>query len=138
MQKFLNYIWKLFLMVFAITLLYFVAAFIGSVVPVNRNAEEGNKGIEIFILNNGVHTDIAVPIETETINWTNVVKFEHTIIPQEKAAYIAFGWGDLGFYETTPQWDDLTPKTAFSAMFLETPAALYVRFYSLIIENEDA
>lgn len=138
MRKIFNFLWKLVLTICTICLLYFVVALIGSVIPVNAHAEENNNnGIKIFILNNGVHTDIAVPIETETINWAGIVNPEHTIAPQEKATYIGFGWGDLGFYKTTPQWDDLTLKTAFKALFLKTPAALHIRFYNTIMENED-
>jgi uncharacterized protein (TIGR02117 family) len=42
------------------------------------------------------------------------------------SAYIAIGWGDLGFYQDTPRWRDLTARTAFRAFAGLGPTTLHV------------
>jgi len=49
------------------------------------------------------------------------------ILPQTK--YVAFGWGDKQFYINTPEWKDLTIKTAFKALFLKSETAMHVTCY---------
>ena len=45
------------------------------------------------------------------------------------AKYIAFGWGDKGFYLETPTWDDLKFSTAFKAAFALSSSAIHATFY---------
>ena len=48
-----------------------------SYVPVNANqfATDEQK-VDIYILSNGVHTDIVVPVKNEFCDWTKTIKFE--------------------------------------------------------------
>jgi uncharacterized protein (TIGR02117 family) len=43
--------------------------------------------------------------------------------------YVAFGWGDKGFYLNTPNWSDLKTSTAFNAAFGLGGSAMHVSFY---------
>jgi len=75
---------------------------------------------EIFVSSNGVHLDIILPLEN--IDSEFLRKLE---IPSQ-TEYISFGWGDKQFYVNTPEWKDLTFKTAFTALFLKSESAMHV------------
>lgn len=117
-------------------MLYLALAVIGAAIPVNSNPETINPDIQIYLISNGVHIDIAVPVKTEILDWTETVKPQHTLLNPENSSYVSFGWGDLEFYKNTPEWKDLTFKTAFNALFLKTPSAIHTRFHNGIPDNE--
>lgn len=117
-------------------LLYFALVVIGAVIPVNSNPETINPNIAIYLISNGVHVDIAVPVKTEIIDWTEIVQPKHTLHKPTNSSYVSFGWGDLLFYQNTPQWEDLTFKTAFKSLFLKMPSAIHTRFHQGIPKNE--
>jgi uncharacterized protein (TIGR02117 family) len=119
---------------FIFILLYVVAAFVLSIIPssgeVNASGEE-----EIYILSNGVHTDIVVPVKTEARDWSKQVQFGHTILNDTSMKYIVFGWGDKGFYLETPEWSDLKFSVAFKAMFHLGTSAMHCSFYRQMHEG---
>lgn len=51
--------------------------------------------------------------------------------------YIAFGWGDKGFYLDTPTWADLKFSTAFKAAFWMGQSAMHTTYYREVKEGED-
>ena len=55
--------------------------------------------------------------------------FAAALQPTEDARYVAFGWGDRGFYLETPTWDDLKYSTVLKALFWHSPAVMHVSFY---------
>jgi uncharacterized protein (TIGR02117 family) len=50
--------------------------------------------------------------------------------------YIAFGWGDKGFYLKTPTWADLKASTVFKAAFGLSSAAMHTTFYDKLKEGK--
>ena len=116
------------LMVFLLLLLlYFVAALISSAIPVNTDWQPGGD-ITIYLRTNGVHTDFVFPVESEVIDWEKMIDPSHTLSKRANYDHISFGWGDLEFYQNTPQWSDLTFETGMQAVFLPTPSAMHVEF----------
>lgn len=108
-------------------LLYFVAALIGSAIPVNRGWEsDGN--ITIYLRTNGVHTDFIFPKKNEIMDWERLVDPGYTLSKNGNYDYVSFGWGDLEFYQHTPEWDDLTFPIAVRAVFMPSPSAMHVEF----------
>ena len=91
--------------------------------------------IEIFILSNGVHTGIVVPVKNETYDWSKQIKFEHTKAKDSTAKYLAMGWGNRGFYLETPTWSDLKVSTALKATTGLSSSALHTTFYKFMKEN---
>ena len=83
---------------------------------------EGEPEITVWLLSNGVHTDIVVPTFSSEADWRAVFPAEHTR-SQEYAPWLAIGLGDKNFYLTTPTWADLRLSTALKAM--HTDAALW-------------
>lgn len=71
-----------------------------------------------------MHLDIVMPLEN--IEPEFLCRLE--ILPGTK--YVSFGWGDKEFYINTPEWKDLTFKTAFKALFLKSETAMHVTCYS--------
>lgn len=108
---------------------YLVMAFVFSIIPVNRKAVSKYE-IDIFIKSNGVHLDIILPLRNDIKDWSTDVWIDHNIIHQ--ANFISFGWGDKLFYLNTPEWSDLTFRTAFIATFLKSPSALHIDYYKVL------
>ncbi len=91
--------------------------------------------IDIYILSNGVHTDIVVPVKNDTFDWSKQIKFEHTKAKDSTAKYLAMGWGDRGFYLETPTWADLKVSTALKATTGLSSSALHTTFYKTMKED---
>jgi len=116
--------------------IYLLCAYILSRISVDK--EKGNSNdVSIFIKTNGVHTDIVVPVKNDQVDWSRDIRFENTVSKDSVEKYVAFGWGDKGFYLETPTWGDLTFKTAFKAAFALSTAAIHATFYKEIKEDKD-
>jgi uncharacterized protein (TIGR02117 family) len=72
-----------------------------------------------------VHADIVVPHIHRVHDWRSE-------IPQDESApwrrYVAFSWGDRGFFQDTPRWRDLRAAIAFVALTGLGKAAMRVEF----------
>ena len=120
----------------AFVLFYIIVGFLFSKITVNEAISKNQKEeIEIFIKTNGVHTDILVPIKNEIKDWTSQIKFKQTKSKDSIMNFIAFGWGDKGFYLNTPQWSDLKVSTAFKAATGLSTTAMHTTFYKTMTEN---
>ncbi|MFK7920535.1 MAG: TIGR02117 family protein [Bacteroidia bacterium] len=115
-------------------LLYGLLGVILSIMPVNRDWTEPEMGTEVFVLSNGVHLDLVLP---RYQNGQALFPF----LPEEQLGgeaselektkhYLAFGWGDKGFYLETPQWSDLKTSVALNAAFWPSATAMHVTAYS--------
>ncbi|WP_029034978.1 TIGR02117 family protein [Salinimicrobium terrae] len=134
-EKVIKFFAKGLLAFLLLMLLYFVSAIIGSVIPVNTDQPEEGR-ITIYLRTNGVHTDFVFPSRNEIMDWEELVTPDHTLSKRANFQYISFGWGDLEFYQNTPQWSDLTFPVAVKAIFLPTPSAMHVEFESAIRFNQ--
>jgi uncharacterized protein (TIGR02117 family) len=116
-------------------LLYLGLAFCLSRIAVNEDVV-AREEVTIYILSNGVHTDIVVPVKTDFIDWSQSVKYEHTTGKDSTAGYVGFGWGDKGFYLETPTWADLKFSVAFKAAFALSKSAIHATFHHQMQEGE--
>lgn len=117
--------------------LYVVSALLISKISVNSNISQKDKEIEIFILSNGVHTDIVFPIKNEFKDWSKQIFFDQTKSKDSLVNYLAFGWGDKGFYLNTPEWSDLKVSTALNAAFGMSTSAMHTTFHKKMKEGTD-
>ncbi|GGK67988.1 hypothetical protein GCM10011405_14930 [Rufibacter glacialis] len=101
-----------------------------------RPEPQSNPEIPIFILTNGVHTDLVVPIRNEVADWSSFVQVQDTKGQDQHVNWVAFGWGDKGFYLETPTWADLKASTAFKAATGLSESAIHATFYKSVEENE--
>lgn len=115
------------LALFAFFLLYTLIILIG-LFPLNNSATKSSNEITIYLISNNIHTDIAVPRITETVNWDHVLseaKFSGDVSLQ---THLAFGWGDRGFYLEAENISDLTLSAAFRALFMPSKTAMHVTY----------
>lgn len=116
--------------------LYFVAAWLFPRIPVNANNGLDPQGIPVYVLSNGVHTDLVLPVRACGRDWCVDLPFAHTLSQDTAMRYVAFGWGDKGFYLNTPTWADLKASTAFNAMFGLSTTAMHVTYHKQMSEND--
>ncbi|QEE50477.1 TIGR02117 family protein [Flavobacterium alkalisoli] len=114
---------------------YIIATLVLSYIPVNTDAEKGD--IVVYVNSNGVHTDIIVPVKNDVKDWTGQILYSETKANDTLAKYVAFGWGDKGFYLNTPKWSDLKASTAFRAAFYMGTSAMHTRFYKTVNQDDD-
>ena len=125
-----------YLAIFILSLVtYLLIVTLLSFVSVNEDVAENHGEIPIYILTNGVHTDIVLPIKNEHHDWSNQLKFEHTKSKDTTYQYAALGWGDKGFYMETPTWADLKASTALKAASGLSTTAMHVTFYKDLKES---
>ena len=106
--------------------LYIIIAVILGLIPVNSDFKPEPGGTTIYIVSNGIHTDIVLPVYTPGYSWQEF--FKHTGFNNkiQYADYLAFGWGNKLFYLNTPEWKDLTPAIAVKALFIKSEPAMHV------------
>ena len=118
-------------------IIYLVSAVGLSYLSVNSDFKQCEKdAVEIYILTNGVHTDLVLPFHNEYKDWSKVIHPADTKSGKLSAVNVAFGWGDKGFYLQTKTWADLKFKTAFNAMFYLSSSAMHVTFYNKLRESK--
>jgi uncharacterized protein (TIGR02117 family) len=136
----LKYLFKYLLIFLAATvafvLLYLLVAFCLSRITVNAAATSGTE-VTVYIKTNGVHTDIVVPVVNADKDWRPEIAYRHTKGNDTTLPYVAFGWGDKGFYLNTPEWKDLRFSTAFNAAFGLSTTAMHTTFYGQLTENNN-
>lgn len=124
-----------FVLLFA---LYFIAAGLSLFLPRNADFRQDENGISIYVLSNGVHTDIVVPVRNAVTDWSREIPRSDFRTADTTQAAIAFGWGDKGFYLHTPTWADLKVSTALYAMSGLDSSVMHVRWERYFpAESED-
>lgn len=93
--------------------LYFAAALVGSMVPVNADWRPASKGHIIYLHDNGVHTSIVLPNDAAL---AKAFPARHLPGNPPTARYLGFGWGDREFYLNTPYWNDVRPRVLLNAL----------------------
>lgn len=119
---------KLVLFLLGLILLYVIVAYLLSKITIEKEADTKPE-VEIFILTNGVHTDIVMPTTSEQMDWSQQIQFKNTQAADSTYNYIAMGWGDKGFYLETPEWSDLKASVALKAVSGLSTTAIHATYY---------
>lgn len=135
LKKTFKFIGKTLLFLVGFVVLYLISAYTMSRITVDEEVVP-NREIAIYIKTNDVHTDIVVPVRNAQIDWSEKIKFEHTIQKDATAQFVALGWGDKGFYLETPEWADLKASVALKAATGIGNTAIHATFYAKVIESE--
>lgn len=135
MRKILfTFLWLLVgIMVFAV--FYFTADAVLSRIGSKVHSSDNSKKYDVYVMSNGVHTDIVFPVKTDIIDWMTIFPPTNNLRQDSIYKYVAIGWGDKGFYLNTPEWKDLTAKTAIVAALGLGETALHVTYYKTIVED---
>jgi uncharacterized protein (TIGR02117 family) len=100
----------------AIPAAYMLAALIGSFVPLNRGWTEPDQGITIYLADNGIHSDIIMPVRAAGLDWSTVIRRSDAAAASADARWVAFGSGEERVYLQTPTWWDIRPATLWAVM----------------------
>jgi len=96
---------------------YALAAVAGGTIPVNSGWHQAQSGVRIYVIDNGIHTDLVLPVVAEGVDWRDLARPEDLANPdQARHSHIAFGWGDRDFYLNTPSWSQVSPVRVAKAM----------------------
>jgi uncharacterized protein (TIGR02117 family) len=117
LKRLLLLLLRLALLSIGLVLAYFAVACALVLIPANSHPRSEVIAVNAFVLTNGVHTDLVLPIRAQGVDWSQAFPARH--LPQDpggEAAYVAIGWGDREFYLHTPQWRDLTARRALQAL----------------------
>ena len=98
----------------AVPLAYLGAALIGSLVAVNREWREPDRGITIYLADNGIHVDLVLPVRAAGLDWAPLIPRSDMAAARDEQ-WIGFGAGERRVYLDTPTWADLSPRTLFAA-----------------------
>lgn len=133
----LKNIGKVLLGFLAFVVLFCLAALLIPKIEFPAEKASEAKTVEIFLLTNGVHTDIVMPTRTQYIDWSSKMPVENTRAQSGSYRYTAVGWGDKGFYLDTPTWADLKFSTAFKAAFWLSESAMHTTYYNEMKPGKD-
>lgn len=125
-QRLFRLVLRLFLVSATLTITYFLAAFLGAVVPANSDFVEAETGVVVWVRSSDIHTDIIVPVTNEVFDWTSQLSREDALAVDEEYQLVALGWGDRRFYLETPTWSDVKAANVLSAFFGLDQTAMHV------------
>ena len=137
MKNVIKVILKGILGILGVVLLYILLALGLPFIEIPAEKTTEPKTVAIYILTNGVHTDLVVPIKNSVMDWTGEIPFENTLSKRTDFKYLSTGWGDKGFYLDTPTWSQLKVSTALKAAFWLSESAMHCTFYDKINESDD-
>ncbi len=110
-----------------LALAYVAAGLVGGSLPVNAGWRLPERGVTIWVEDNGIHTGLVMPKIAAGIDWrpfappgdlrdARHARFDH----------VAIGWGEHGFYLGTPTWADVRPGTILGAALGSDATLLHV------------
>jgi len=115
----------------AVALLFLLFPANGDFKPLLESSQAESQveaGVRIYVMDNGVHTDLVLPVASTTLDWSAVFPKNQFAQVAKTADLIAFGWGDAEFYLHTPNWSDLKFTTAIRALVGANPTLLHVEY----------
>ena len=131
LRKFLKLIGYTLAGIVGLVALYGLATLLLALVPVAAEpVAAGGPRVTAYLYSaNGVHTDLVLPLRHAQKDWSREIEFAHTTSRDSVGyEYLAFGWGDKGFYYI-PGWGDLTFPIAFRAAFHLGTTAVHTKFH---------
>lgn len=97
-------------------LMWGLAALILPRISCNDEWRSAENGIEIGVYSNGVHTDFVLPVRALGIDWQERLGSTSATERGWGFEWVAFGWGDRGFYLEAPTIADVKLGTALVAL----------------------
>lgn len=106
---------------------YWAAGWIGAAIQAPGAEARAERGVAIFVEDNGVHTGIVLP--KTVLPPALVARFAASDLANPRYArheWVAIGWGDRAFYLRTPTWGDLSLATVANAGLGSDDVVLHV------------
>lgn len=127
MKRMFKFLGKMVLGLLAFIGLYALAAWGLSTISVNKK-NLAQSGIPMYLLSNGVHLDLVLPVRHPLQDWSALFPYRNTQAQNQSLDWIGIGWGDKGFYLNTPTWADLTFPVAFRAATGLSSSAIHATY----------
>ncbi len=99
-------------------------------------ASEAEDGVVVYACDNGVHTDLVVPVATGNTDWRALFGQQAFIAPVAAYDHIGLGWGSRDFYINTPTWADLDIATAVTSVLWDE-TVLHVEYRPRPVAGEN-
>ncbi|MEG4571154.1 TIGR02117 family protein [Microcoleus sp. N3A4] len=102
------------------------------------NYSQADCTISLYISNQGIHTEIIVPVKNEYFDWNQFLPL--TKIGRDATSdykYLSFGWGDRAFMLETPTSGSINPVTGFKALIFPNPSTVQVQGYRVFPQNQE-
>ncbi|MFD2784607.1 TIGR02117 family protein [Hymenobacter rubripertinctus] len=102
----------------------------GTLVPANRQFRQTPGGVPVYLVSNGLHTDVLVPLrEAQTgQDWLRELGQPALTARFGRARFVAFGWGNERFYLGS-MGGKIPGPGAVAGALLPSRTLLHVRFY---------
>lgn len=98
-----------------LAVLYIASALSFALLPVSGRPQQADGEPLVYVCTSLAHADIVMPSRDPLIDWGAL--FPAVTPPGLPAeAYLAFGWGDLRFFQETPSWADVRLPIALGAL----------------------
>ena len=113
--------------------LFFIAAWIGSSIPRNRDWREPGTddpaAVTIYVETNGVHTALVLPKYTPLKDWSETFPLRDLANPARPYTHISVSWGERRVFLATPTWADLSPMTVLHVVGLGGEGLIHAAHY---------
>src|SRR5687768_1527619 len=93
-----SFVRRIALALLAVPVAYLLAALIGSLIPVNSAWREPDRGISIYLADNGVHADLILPVRAAGLDWAPLLPRSDMADARPGMNWIAFGAGERRVY----------------------------------------
>lgn len=121
----LRFVARLLALLVLPAVLYGIAALGSALFPASGRPQQADGEPAIYVCTSLAHADIVMPSRDPLIDWSMLFP---TVMPPglPAEAHLAIGWGDLRFFRETPNWADVRPAIALSALTGRNDTALRV------------
>ncbi|AFM03173.1 Protein of unknown function (DUF2459) [Bernardetia litoralis DSM 6794] len=132
---FLHFSTKTILLSFCIYLLIvLIGGYFWTINPteLNSNQAENQTEIEIYITSNGFHSDVVIPIQTETnfFKILNQDSFINSYLGNTNSyKWLSIGWGDKGFYKESYNGNFPSVSSCLNAALVPSETLMHLDFY---------
>lgn len=121
---------------FLAVIVFMLAAIGFALLPATGRTQQAGGEPTLYLCASLAHTDIVMPSRDALVDWAGL--FPAVMPPNlPSEAYLAFGWGDLVFFQETPTWADTRMSTALAALAGRHDTALRVVAVNPPVANPD-
>jgi uncharacterized protein (TIGR02117 family) len=87
--------------------------------PLFSRSDGGEKGVEVMVITNPIHTDIAIPATSETLQAFGFLQEGGLPLDAPELRWLVFGWGGRAFYLETPTWSEVKVVPVLRALTID-------------------
>jgi uncharacterized protein (TIGR02117 family) len=130
-RRAIRYLVRILLLFVAVGVCYSLSIWVLGRIPVNREFEHADvDGVEILLINNGVHADLVVPLDHSSYPIRRYLEQGNFQVSPNSFDYAVIGWGSRKFYLETESWDDLRLSTVAYALSGFDQTTVHVQLYA--------